>query len=63
MDRITEALDKGESADVIFLDFAKAFDKVPISRLLEKVRAHGIRGNLLKWIKSWLSDRQQRVVP
>ena len=41
MDKI-EALDKGESVDVIFLDFAKAFDKVPIRRLLEKVRAHGI---------------------
>ena len=41
MDKITEALDKGESVDVIFLDFAKAFDKVPIRRLLEKVRAHG----------------------
>ena len=35
MDKITEALDKGESADVIFLDFAKAFDKVPIRRRSE----------------------------
>ena len=52
LDRITEALDNGEPADVIFLDFAKAFDKVPVARLLEKVRAHGIRGNLLRWIKN-----------
>ena len=29
MDKITEALDKEEPVDVIFLDFAKAFDKVP----------------------------------
>ena len=35
MDKITEALDNGESADVIFLDFAKAFDKVPIRRRSE----------------------------
>ena len=56
MDKITEALDKGESVDVIFLDFAKAFDNVPIRRLLEKVRAHGIQGNILRWIKGWLSE-------
>ena len=62
MDKITEALDRGEPADVVFLDFAKAFDKVPVARLLEKVRAHGIRGNVLRWIRSWLTDRQQRVV-
>ena len=62
MDKITEALDKGEPVDVIFLDFAKAFDKVPLARLMEKVWAHGIRGNMLRWIKNWLTDRQQRVV-
>ena len=48
--------------DVIFLDFAEAFDKVPLARLMEKVWAHGIRGNMLRWIKNWLTDRQQRVV-
>ena len=48
--------------DVIFLDFAKALDKVPLARLMEKVWAHGIRGNMLRWIKNWLTDRQQRVV-
>ena len=62
MDKITEALDKGEPVDVIFLDFAEAFDKVPLARLMEKVWAHGIRGNMLRWIKNWLTDRQQRVV-
>ena len=29
---------------------------------MEKVWAHGIRGNMLRWIKNWLTDRQQRVV-
>ena len=62
MDKITEALDKGEPVDVIFFDFAEAFDKVPLARLMEKVWAHGIRGNMLRWIKNWLTDRQQRVV-
>ena len=60
MDKIMEALDKGEPVDIIFLDFA--FDKVPVARLMEKVWAHGIRGNMLRWIKNWLTDWQQRVV-
>jgi len=44
-----------------FLDFQKAFDKVPHKRLLHKVAAHGIRGELLLWIENWLSGRKQRV--
>ena len=42
-------------------DFSKTFDKIPHDRLLSKVRAQWIDGKLLHWIKSWLSDRQQRV--
>jgi len=49
--------------DVIFLEFAKAFDKVPHQRLLKTLNGHGIQGNkLFKWIKSWLNNRIQRVV-
>jgi hypothetical protein len=47
---------------ISYLDFAKAFDKVPIKRLLKKVRAHGIHGQVLHWIESWLRGRRQRVV-
>jgi len=43
------------------LDFAKPFDKVPHERLLYKVEKYGIRGQLLKWIKSWLNGMSQRV--
>jgi hypothetical protein len=42
----TKVIDEGEPFDIIFLDFAKAFDKVPKERLLEKLRAHGVRGEL-----------------
>jgi hypothetical protein len=55
-------VDEGKPMDVIFLDFAKAFDKVPRERLLEKVRAHGVRGRALDWIRAWLTGRRQRVV-
>ena len=43
LERITLAVDDGEPVDIIFLDFAKAFDKVPVERLLKKVWAHGVR--------------------
>lgn len=35
---------------------------MPHSRLLSKVKAHGICGNVAKWIQEWLSDRKQKVV-
>ena len=54
--------DETRAADIIYLDFQKAFDKVPHRRLLKKVEALGISGNILKWINNWLSDRKQRVV-
>ena len=48
--------------DIIYLDFQKAFDKVPHNRLVSKLQSHGIGDHLCAWIKDWLSDRQQRVV-
>ena len=48
--------------DAILLDSSKAFDKVPHQRLLLKLRHYGIRGNLLDWIKDFLSERTQRVL-
>ena len=62
LEKVTVAVDGGKPYDVVFLDFAKAFDKVPRKRLLKKLHSHGIRGQLLKWIEDWLSGRTQRVV-
>jgi len=62
LEKATTVVDGGGNFDVIYLDFAKAFDKVPKQRLMKKVRAHGIRGPLLNWINEWLSGRRQRVV-
>jgi hypothetical protein len=62
LERVTREVDEGKPFDIVFLDFAKAFDKVPKNRLLEKLRAHGVRGDVLRWIKNWLSGRRQRVV-
>ena len=54
-------MDNGDCVDVIYTDFAKAFDKVPHKRLLKKLNSHGIGGKVWRWIESWLEDRQQRV--
>jgi len=43
------------------LDLAKAFDKVPHKRLIEKLQKHGIGGRLKCVIESWLGNRRQRV--
>ena len=57
------ARDRGQKqTDVIIMDFAKAFDKVPHRRLLYTLGYYGIRGSTHKWISSWLSDRSQKVV-
>ena len=54
--------DRDKAVDVIYLDFQKAFDKVPHRRLLRKVRALGVDGPAANWIESWLGNRRQRVV-
>ncbi len=61
MEKLTKIIDSGSNADVFYLDFAKAFDKVPHARLLEKLRSKGVGGQLLKWIEDWLKGRTQRV--
>ena len=48
--------------DLIKMNFAKAFDKVPHRRLFYKLDYYGIRGSTHKWITSWLSERFQKVV-
>ena len=55
-------LEDKSQTDIIFLDFAKAFDKVSHQGLLKKVYYYGIRGHTLKWIESFLDNRSQQVV-
>ena len=62
METWTRWFDLGLPWDAIYTDFSKAFDSVPHERLLLKVEAYGIKGDLLKWIRDFLTDRKQRVV-
>jgi len=48
--------------DVIYFDFAKAFDSVSHQKLVHKLEAYGISGNLLDILTDFLFDRSQRVV-
>ena len=55
-------MDDGSAVDVIYLDFQKAFDKVPHQRLILKLKSHGMGNSIISWIEQWLADRRQRVV-
>lgn len=63
LDKWTEALEKkGTSIDCIYMDFQKAFDKVPHNRLIGKLQSYGINEEITEWVKSFLSDRKQKVI-
>lgn len=55
-------MDVREQVDFIFTDFRKAFDKVDHLLLLQKLAFNGIRGNLLRWFISYLTNRTQIIV-
>ena len=54
-------LDSRLSTDIIYFDFAKAFDSVSHPKLLHKLKSYGISGKLFSFISSWLSGRSQSV--
>ena len=62
-EEISKWVDEGSPVDVIYLDFQKAFDKVPHQRLILMLKPHMVWetvGQLDRAI--WLTDRRQRVV-
>ena len=60
-DLILDILEDGANADVVYLDFAKAFDKVNHTIVLQKINKMGIKGNIYQWLKSFLLNRVQCV--
>ena len=55
------SLDKSKPTIAVFIDLAKAFDTVNHELLLDKLEKYGIRGSVLDLIKSYLTNRQQKV--
>ena len=62
VDDLAKNSDEGFQTDVAILDFSKAFDTVPHNKLLYKLETYGIRGNMHKWIYSFLCKRHMKVV-
>ena len=62
LEYMTKKLDEGQAVDVLYLDFSKAFDKVPHKRLIQKLKAHNFSKSLITWITAWLNGRKQRVL-
>ena len=58
---IAKYFDINKQVDAVLLDFSKAFDRVPHTRLLKKLHHYGIRGKELGWIKTFVTQRKQRV--
>ena len=59
---IVELLLTNQNVDVVYLDFAKAFDRVDHGVLLEKMKRIGVSGKLYSWIESFLCNRKQVVI-
>ena len=60
-DNLLDILQTGANADVIYLDYSKAFDKVDFNIVLAKLLDLGICGNVYDWIEAFLTDRKQFV--
>ena len=58
---ILEKLEDGFQIDSVYTDFSKAFDKVDHGLLIYKLKRLGIKGNLITWLESYLTDRTQLV--
>ena len=55
-------MEEGSNVDTIYLDFAKAFDKVDHGMLLHKLKKMGVKGKLGRWIQNFLKGRTNEVL-
>lgn len=60
-EHLSQALDDNSQVDVVYTDFSRAFDKINHDLLIKKLTRAGVHGNLLRWIKSYITNRSQAV--
>ncbi len=58
---VTRMVDEGHTVDVIYRDFAKAFDSVMHIFILVKIKSFGLGDGVVRWIEAYLSGRVSRV--
>ena len=61
LDKASDSIADGNVVDVIYFDFAKAFDTIPHWKLLRKLENYGKKNTLLRWIHAFPTDRHQVV--
>ena len=61
-DGVMASVNNGGSADVVYLDFCKAFDTVPYNTLTTKLEAYGSGRWAPRWLRNWLDGCIQRVI-
>jgi len=61
LEKASKAIDDELCLDVIYLDSAKAIDKVPRKKLTYKLLSHGTEADVLRWLTNWLDCREPRV--
>ncbi|EYB91618.1 hypothetical protein Y032_0204g1899 [Ancylostoma ceylanicum] len=54
----TTSYELNKSVDVVYLDFCKAFDKVPHTKLIYKLGVIGVHPRIIAWIQAFLEGRQ-----
>ena len=61
-EKILQLMEEGFDVDVIYLDFAKAFDKVDFTVILQKLKDMGVQGHVGRWIHQFITGRTQSVL-
>lgn len=58
---VISKVEKRSQVDAIYIDFSKAFDKVPHALVIEKLSRLGLPPWIVEWLKSYLSSRKAFV--